>query len=927
MEGTDFGKASWFVDQLRCLRIENLKEKYVSQFSDKCVEANKMLGSFEKIERYCENITKHYFSDPKLIEWQYLAYNLYLLKRLGEVLEANDDIRNTLSVKETQDARRSIEEVVTLGIQTKLVPKLPYRINQVFTCADDKFYEYNLLKCTVFALCDFLHNASLRPIILPDSLKIILTGLYQIGHCVLKSQSDLEVNDQLYEQLLSERRTALALLEELEKTIHPSIYVKAIMMMPDRGCPVWFNKAVYQVLSRIMNSPKGIEKIAVAVLDGVANDQTKSWYALDVLFRLIERGKKQSNFLDMCKQVVRLAHKYYDEPDCFIYERLFVLCTKNFFKSDENGLCTDLFVQSVLEVLLRFTLNNYRHTNRVITQLVKKNIRLIHQLFVQPSECPSLPVIMLQFPLQVIFKIFLATMENNLFKTTHYECKAILRKFIADQRNDDAIFDAFMFEIYPDHIMPFTNKATLNIDGQDIVVNPTEHSSISPTAVNSEGICQLLGTNPDWLSRFFNYLLRCLVHREKYFPKCNEELLTLEEELANPSIERQLAVFRCLATLAADQTLQSRIVESPQEIIKFIKKVLEDGIAANAHTTTNYESHEFQSIFTVVMILQSLMSNCTRKEVEAYQVLNDPLWMIRADGHHEELLEMIYKVLEYLDLGGTTRKNTENLTDDRLKFDTILKQIYDPLLPVRGHALLTLRKLVENRETLVKDRKQAILTIFRENLNNQDSFIYLNAIEGVAALCNSFTDTVINTLCEEFSESARTGDDRHEVRLKLGEVLVRVSKNLGEMAPRYKAVLLNAFLVGTKDDDPLVRASSLSNLGEICRVLGFKLGSIISEILVCVNSIIATDKSAEPRRAAVAVLRQLFQGLATEILVELKESLLPIYKMLKNIYYNDKDDTMRLHAQLALEELNDCIVGLTFATPVLSTEKKIVLMK
>lgn len=672
-----------------------------------------MLGSFEQIELNCENITKHYFSDRQLIEWQYLLYNLYTLKRLGEVLEASDDIKNTLSVKETLDARHAIDDVVKLGIQTKLVPKLPYRINQTFTGTEDKFYYYNLLKCTVLALCDFLHNASLRTIILPESLKMILTGLYQIGYCVLKSQANLKVTDQLYQQLINERKMALALLEELEQTIHSSIFVKETMKLPERGCPKWFNQAVYQALSRIMNSPKGVEKIAVAILDGVANDQTKSWKALDVLFRLIESGKRQSNFLNNCKQVVRLAHKYYDEPDCLVYERLFILCTKNFYKSDENGLCTDLFVQSVLEVLLRFSLNDYVFPSRVVTQLVKKNIRLIHEIFVEPGEGPSLPVIMLHLPLQVIFKIYLATMDNSLFKTTHYECKAILRKFIAEHREDDNVFDAFMFEMCPGHIQPFTKKATLGIDGQDLVVNQTQHSPISPSAVNSDAICQLLGTNPDWLLRFFNYLLRCLVNREKYFPKCNEGLLTMEEELASTSIQRQLAVFRSLATLATDQTLQNRIVKSPQEIINFIKGVLEDGISAKIHKTTNYESHEFQSTFTVVMILQSLISNCTRKEVEAYQVLNDPLWMIRTETHHEELLEMIYKVLEILELGGTTRANVENLADDKTKIDAILREIYDPLLPVRGHALLTLRKLVENNANLVKDRKQTILTIFR----------------------------------------------------------------------------------------------------------------------------------------------------------------------------------------------------------------------
>lgn len=52
----------------------------------------------------------------------------------------------------------------------------------------------------------------------------------------------------------------------------------------------------------------------------------------------------------------------------------------------------------------------------------------------------------------------------------------------------------------------------------------------------------------------------------------------------------------------------------------------------------------------------------------------------------------------------------------------------------------------------------------------------------------------------------------------------------GEIAPKYKPLLLNTFLNGAKDEDDLIRASSLSNLGEICRVLGYKLGTIITEV-------------------------------------------------------------------------------------------------
>lgn len=52
----------------------------------------------------------------------------------------------------------------------------------------------------------------------------------------------------------------------------------------------------------------------------------------------------------------------------------------------------------------------------------------------------------------------------------------------------------------------------------------------------------------------------------------------------------------------------------------------------------------------------------------------------------------------------------------------------------------------------------------------------------------------------------------------------------GDLLPQYRDVILPSVLSGVKDEDPFVRASSLSNLGEICKLLQFSLGNIIQEV-------------------------------------------------------------------------------------------------
>ena len=53
---------------------------------------------------------------------------------------------------------------------------------------------------------------------------------------------------------------------------------------------------------------------------------------------------------------------------------------------------------------------------------------------------------------------------------------------------------------------------------------------------------------------------------------------------------------------------------------------------------------------------------------------------------------------------------------------------------------------------------------------------------------------------------------------------------VGEMVPRYGNILLGAFLQAAQDTDAVVRASSLSNMADVCKLLRFSLGPNIHEV-------------------------------------------------------------------------------------------------
>ena len=121
----------------------------------------------------------------------------------------------------------------------------------------------------------------------------------------------------------------------------------------------------------------------------------------------------------------------------------------------------------------------------------------------------------------------------------------------------------------------------------------------------------------------------------------------------------------------------------------------------------------------------------------------------------------------------------------------------------------------------------------QDNLEDDDTYIYLQCVNGLVAVADRDPDEVVDVLTREFAlldDRKCHKDKAMEVRTKLGEALVRVTKDLNEMTPAFRDRLLNPFLAQMGHADDMVRASCLSNLGEVCKNLKFSLGPILQEV-------------------------------------------------------------------------------------------------
>ncbi len=255
------------------------------------------------------------------------------------------------------------------------------------------------------------------------------------------------------------------------------------------------------------------------------------------------------------------------------------------------------------------------------------------------------------------------------------------------------------------------------------------------------------------------------------------------------------------------------------------------------------------------------------------------------------------------------------------EYSLALKDLNDPLVPVKAHGLVALRKLIDLKDETTLSNKTKVLEHFLNNVKCNESYIYLAAVNGLISLALYEPATILDVLLNEYRTSKKLDI---ETRLKIGEVLTRTVKNFNDLLPKYGNMLIDAFLIGCKHEDDLFRSSSLSNLGETCKLLNFSLHTNIHEIINCLSSLIDTDKSIQVKRSAAMVVKMIIEGLRQENFIQiLGDSALPLYKVLSKTKSTSQDEIVQLNCQLSTEYLNDLMRSSLFPKQKLEKQIKI----
>ncbi len=116
-------------------------------------------------------------------------------------------------------------------------------------------------------------------------------------------------------------------------------------------------------------------------------------------------------------------------------------------------------------------------------------------------------------------------------------------------------------------------------------------------------------------------------------------------------------------------------------------------------------------------------------------------------------------------------------SEDRKTHTLALTYLTDPLIPVRAQGLSLLTTLILSRSPVLDIPAMSILLL--SLLQDEDEFIYLNAIKSLSLLALYHPRTVVKMLVERYLD--REEEMGLDQRLRLGEALMKTVEGLGEV--------------------------------------------------------------------------------------------------------------------------------------------------
>lgn len=800
-----------------------------------------------------------HFSD-QLASWKYFCHLSYLILRVIDEIDLNSSEKSQLlSVNQLNAIVHAIQECTTSGLDV-CVKKQQNRFTYNTTNQSDE--EYQRLTGCLRMFRRFFGIKLIASNHLFDDAKLD----YMIG--ILSVISLKKNQDDVIE--------FLNVFASITSTFPMDLVFKFLMMMRGfSGFSKDLQLLVHREMMRKIRSPNGFLVLCKNLLVMPHDSKVPAWQKCGMISKIIEgivSSKAHQQFMvDEIFRTLDLTLKN-DDRD-IVGACAFVL--KNLETKDDADLKKIIYLKVLGPLEELATPEDVLFGSIVLErQQMLDMINRLHVLF-SSSTIASLPSSILRKHIAVLFNLYTLLPDSPestklasvvVFFLSNRDRKELQKAIQVFRLKDD---DA-QLKIHPR--ICFKNEALQIGDEQ---------------GDDTEAFLNLLrNSNNNFL--IFDVFI-CLINTLGVVQSSGDNFLSEydvdEEDLPNvlhKKFFKKLAILEPLQEMIQWKSLHTQLNEKPKEVLDVIKEVLLK-IVEKADAMDEQLMVIFFSLFKE--LIHKLKDDNQRK------LMRKEVLRIKDKCKNAELREQIQAIFNEQEV-------IPNVDPSQMAFDDAMNLLRSDEIYCKVYGSDTLIKLLKKRDKQTVANRHTVLAVALQNMRETESYAYLNIIRLLVALSYVMDTEVVDALIADFKNQELEIDER----LKIGEVIVKVTEDLGQFAVKFKQPLIDCFLKGSRDSNNEFRTSSLANLGSICKTLSYQMHNFFHEMFQQLEIIIKSDEYLPSKRAAALVLSQVLSGIPS--LMDFQEYLSPIYRLLKDILENETDQETRLHAGVGLDHLN-----------------------
>lgn len=398
------------------------------------------------------------------------------------------------------------------------------------------------------------------------------------------------------------------------------------------------------------------------------------------------------------------------------------------------------------------------------------------------------------------------------------------------------------------------------------------------------------------LEFFFHFQAKMLTCRDDALRhRCACLVEPLVERLDDSNENKSTGKLDLLNSMATNSDLAleliSRTLLNYLDNIRVSESGLDDGLVMTSMTTClsilevlsiscrgkAHNSMLQSRVLPTLQELQSFVANCDKQAT------------IKLKSSLDSLIELLSQTPQIL----------EEADENEDAFNKAMADLNDNLVPVRVHALVRFKQMMIANDAHAISKIPQLFDLIECSLADQEPYVFLACINLLSEMSIRKTKELLPRLVRLYSNTELD----IQQRINVGEVLVRLARQMNKMAPYYGHEVMIMLFEGTRDPDELIRMSSLTGIGEISKNLGDSLGKYIVDIFTCVSEVIQTD-SIPVKSAAVDLLRNALMGLDKFTAESVQRELKSIYGLLKTLRSRTLDDKLCLQVDLALDEID-----------------------